>query len=316
MNAAALGASAARPAVEAVSNAAPQAAAPASPTEILPGDSTEVKLAKLRQMAEEADYTGMSYGEIYTAIWNRYDEAFDGSIPAVVIGVIPSPEWCDILNQFNGEYRHNVLYPLQKEFRLNTGIDVSTWSKDNYAQHERDIDAFHEYVRSNYGNINAQALGYGGMTTEEVEQAICQKYAGQDTLRGFLNMQGELYFSGVLGNKLGTEGAWAFIFAIGNQLPLTYFFEDCLKGPTWEISQSRWDAVLDGKFDAHAFAADMREYLKNANFSGWDFDIEGAISQGIDYLLEAVAKAQLAQQERHAEQEKRVEQAELLKQAE
>ena len=305
-----------RPPIEEVDNAAPQSTAPASPTEILPGDTTEVKLAKLRKMGEEADYTGMSYGEIEAAIWNRYNDAFDGNMPAISICVIPSPEWIDINNQFNDEYCHNILYPLQEEFRLSTGISVSTWSKDNYDQHERDMDAFHEYVRSNYEDFSTQALGYGGMTTEEIEQAICQKYAGKDTLRSYLNMQGELYRSGVLTSKFGLEGATAYINAIGNQLPLTYFFEDCLKGPTWEISQSRWDAVLDGKFDAQAFAADMREYLKTANFSGVNFDIQGAISQGIDYLLEAVAKAQQAELERHAEREKQAEQAELVKQAE
>ena len=313
---AALGSSAPRPAIQNADNAAQQTAAPASPTEILPGDTTEVKLAKLRQMADEADYTGMSYGEIYTSIWNRYNDAFDGNMPAIAAYFIPSPEWIDISNQFHDEYRHSILYPLQEEFRLNTGISVSTWSKDNYAQHERDMDAFHEYVRSNYEDFSTQALGYGGMTTEEIEQAICQKYAGKDTLRSFLNMQGELYRSGVLTSKLGGEGAWAFMSAMKRQLPLTYFFEDCLKGPTWEISQARWDAVLDGRFDAQAFAADMREYVKTANFSGVNFDIQGAISQGIDYLLEATAKAQQAELDRHAEREKQAEQAELVKQAE
>ena len=34
----------------------------------------------------------------------------------------------------------------------------------------------------------------------------------------------------------------------------------------------------------------MRESLKNMSFSGWDFDIEDAISKGIDYLLEAVER--------------------------
>lgn len=310
------GAPAVRPAVGGAGNRAPQAAAPASPTEILPGDTTEVKLAKLQKMAEEADYTGMSYGEIYTAIWSRYNNAFDGNMPAILIGVVPSTEWGDILNQFRRECRHNVTYPLQEEFRRNTGISVSSGASGEWSEIVHNREIYHEYVRSNYGNFDAQALGYGDMTIEEREQAIRQKYAGQDTLRGFLNMQGELYFSGVLGSKLGTEGAWAFVSAIGNQLPFTYFFEDCLKGPLWEISQSRWDAALDGKFDAHAFAADMREYLKTANFSGWNFDIVGAISQGIDYLLEATAKAQLAQQEHRAEQEKQARQAEQAKQVE
>ena len=51
----------------------PQAA---DPNEILPTDSTEVKLEKLRRIAETADYTGMSYGEIYKTVLDRYQQAF------------------------------------------------------------------------------------------------------------------------------------------------------------------------------------------------------------------------------------------------
>lgn len=315
-NTAASSAADVRPPIEEVGNAAPQGTAPASATEIQPGDTTEVKLAKLRQMAEEADYTGMDFNEIYTSIWNRYNDAFDGNMSAITTFAGISPDWSSVNNQFLHEYDNNVYFPLMREFKAETGIDIFTWSKSEWPEHERNMELFGEYVRSKYGTFYDQALGYGDMSIEEREQAICKKYAGKDTLRSFLNMQGELYASGVLTSKLGVDGASAFISAIERQLPETYFFEDCLKGPTWEISQARWDAVLDGKFDAQAFAADMREYVKTANFSGVNFDIQGAISQGIDYLLEAVAKAQLAAQERHAEQEKRAEQAELVKQAE
>ncbi|MBD5119088.1 MAG: hypothetical protein HDT37_08265 [Clostridiales bacterium] len=305
-----------------VSNAAAEAvrntASRTGGAEILPGDSTEVKLAKLRQMAEEADYTGMSYDDIRTSIWNRYNDAFDGNMAAITTFPI-THEWIDVNNQYSAEYCLNVLYPLQEEFRLSTGINVSTWSKDNYAQHERDMDAFHEYVRSKYGDTAGRELGYVDMSVKEREQAICQKYAGKNTLRDFLNMQGELYQSGVLSNKLGRDGAWAYIKAINYQLPATFFpdiYYDFSNDLPMNIPQSRWDAVLDGKFDARAFAADMRETLKTMNFSGWDFDIEGAISKGIDYLLEAVAKAQQAEQQRHAEWEKRAERAELAERAE
>lgn len=98
-------------------------------------------------------------------------------------------------------------------------------------------------------------------------------------------MQGELYQSGVLSSKLGRDGASTFVFAIVQQLPETYFFDDWFKGDTVHILQSRWDAALDGKFDVRAFASDMRATLRNTTFSGWDFDIEGTISKGIDYLL-------------------------------
>ena len=272
-----------------VGRAAPQAAPSGSATDIQPGDSTQVKLAKLQQMAEEADYTGMSYGEIYTAIWNRYDQAFDGNWAS--IRWFPSIEEGNVATYyFQMEVNRNISAPLMREFKAETGINVMNWTKEQWPQHERDMRAYHEYVLSKYGNIRTQALGYGNMTMEEVEQAIYEKYKGKDTLRDFLNMQGELFHTGVMRNKLGANGAGAYWKAMEEQLTKTYFFDDYIKAPPINISQARWSAVLDGKFDAHAFASDMRESLKNTSFSGWDFDIEDAISKGIDYLLEAVER--------------------------
>ena len=98
-------------------------------------------------------------------------------------------------------------------------------------------------------------------------------------------MQGELFYSGVLHSKLGGDGAVAYIDAMNDQLTKTFFFEEELEGTAMNIPQARWDAALDGKFDVRAFASDMRATLRNTTFSGWDFDIEGTISKGIDYLL-------------------------------
>lgn len=316
VNAAALGASTQRPAIEDASNAAPQTAAPASATEILPGDTTEVKLAKLRKMSEEADYTGMAYDEIQSAIYNRYNDVFNGNMAAIItfVGGSGLSDWGEINNQFVDETRDYVWIPMLREFEAETGIR-GAYFFPSYSGTEED-KAFSQYVSSKYGNLYAAMLGYGDMGIEETEQVIYKKYAGKDTLRDFLTMQGELYHSGVLTSKFGGEGAWAYISAISYQLPKTYFPDIYYKAGYLDIPQSRWDAVLDGKFDAQAFASDMRESLKTANFSGVNFDIQGAISQGIDYLLEAVAKAQQAELERHAEREKQVEQAELVKQAE
>lgn len=270
-------------------------------TEIFPGDSIDVKLAKLQKQAEEADYTGMSYGEIYSAIWNRYNDAFDGNWAAILS--FPSiQEKGDLVTYyFRRECSCNVNGPLRLEFKAETDINIMTWSKAEWDQHERDVNAYREYVLSKYGNIHAQALGYGDMTIKETEQAICEKYAGKNTLRDFLKMQGELFQTGVMTDKLGGDGASAYWRVLDEQLVKTYFpdvYYDFDNDLPMNIPQYRWDAVLDGKFDARAFAADMRETLKTMNFSGWDFDIEGAISKGIDYLLEAVARAQQAEQER------------------
>lgn len=266
---------------EAVRNTASRTAS----TEILSGDSIDVKLAKLRKMAEEADYTGMGYGEIYSSIWNRYNNAFGGNWAAIMFSSSIQEKGDLATSQFRAECNRNINGPLRQEFKAETGINVMTWSKDNWPQHERDMAAYRSYVLYKYGNFHAQPFGYAGMTTEEAEKAIYEKYKGKNTLRDFLNMQGELFESGIMTDKLGANGAAAYWGAINDQLSKTYFFNDYTNGTVMNISQSRWNTVLDGKFDVHAFAADMRESLKNATFTNWDFDIEKAISQGIDYLL-------------------------------
>ena len=88
-------------------------------------------------------------------------------------------------------------------------------------------------------------------------------------------------------NKLGEHGSIAYQRVMEDQLARTYFFDDYMSTAAMNISQARWDAVLDGKFDAHAFAADMRETVKNAS---WSIDMEKVINKGIDYLLEAVER--------------------------
>lgn len=298
-------------AAEAVRNTASRTAG----TEVLPGDSIDVKLAKLQKQAEEADYTGMSYHEIFASIWNRYNDAFDGNWATIVSFPAIQEEGDRATSDFRIEVGRNITGPLQREFKAETGITLYCGSMEN----EKDTKAFQDYVQSKYGSFYAQVLGYGGMTLEETEQAIYQKYAGKNTLRDFLGMQSELFNTGVMTDKLGGDGAYAYSLTLHEQLYKSLFpdiYYDFSNDLPMHIPQSRWDAVLDGKFDTQAFASDMRETLKTMNFSGWDFDIEGAISKGIDYLLEAVAKAQQAEQQRHTEWEKRAERAELAERAE
>lgn len=264
-----------------ISNRAPAA------SDIQPGDSTQVKLAKLQQMAEEADYTGMSYGEIYTAIWNRYDQAFDGNWASIYTFPTIQEDGCLAKYRFRMEIDRNIGNHLKREFKEETGIDVTVWTKEGWSQHDRDVEAYREYVLSKYGNLHAQGCGYGDMSMEEMEQAIYKKYEGKDTLRDFLNMQGELFHTGVMSDKLGTDGMFAYWKVMDEQLTKTYFFDDYMNTTSMNISQARWDAVLDGKFDAHAFAADMRETVKNTS---WSIDMEKVINKGIDYLLESVGQ--------------------------
>lgn len=307
-----------RPVIQDIDDAAPEAAASASATEILPGDSTEVKLAKLHQALEEADYTGMPFDEILCDIYKRFNDAFNGDMPLILtFCYVNGPERCDISNQFWDETRDHVWIPMRREFEAKTGIRGANDYPADFGTKES--KAYAEYASSKYGNMRVKMLGYGDMSIEEAEQAILKKYAGKDTPRDFLNMLGELHQSWVLSSKLTGWGATACVEAVDKQMLKTYFPDHYLglhgESP-WDITQAQWDAVLDGKFDIRAFAADMRESLKNSNYFGYNFDIEGAISQAINYLLEAVDKSQLASHERLTEQIKREEQEKLVEQTE
>lgn len=56
-------------------------------------NATHAKLKRLREINEQADYTGMSPEEIYETIWNRYNEAFDGNMIAITACIAGPAEW-------------------------------------------------------------------------------------------------------------------------------------------------------------------------------------------------------------------------------
>lgn len=132
-------------------------------------DSTEVKLEKLQKIAEQSDYTGMSYSEIYTTIWNRYDRAFDGNLSAILSLAGPGPtSWVDIFNQFNTETGKEVITPLFQDF-----VDQGLLEKGEW--YDRDDT----YVMQCLSDIKSAPLGYSGMSFEEKEAAILEKYKGK-----------------------------------------------------------------------------------------------------------------------------------------
>ena len=136
---------------------------------ILPTDSTEVKLEKLRRIAETADYTGMSYGEIYKTILDRYQQAFDGKFLAMASGFVGGSDRDSICHQFAREMDQAVYHPLYREIEAETGL--------RYGQ-----PAFQDYWCEYYKfELGAEALGYGGMSPEEIEKAISEKYASKNT---------------------------------------------------------------------------------------------------------------------------------------
>ena len=243
--------------------------------------SSEVraKLAELREAAANADYTGMSYGEIGTAIWERYNAAFGGNMPAITTFFGP-PDWVDINNQFVVEFEHMVTFPVEREIWKDTRLEPGD-------------EGYDEYLYSQYGALN-RMKDYNGMSVREKEQAILEKYAGKDTLLDFLNMQGELSHAGVLSNKMGGKGASEYLWAIGNHLPYAYFFDNVLNNTP--ISQRQWDRALYGQLDIHSFAAGLKEHMQHLSFSGFDFNVADVVTQGIDDLLAALERRDAAGQ--------------------
>ena len=252
----------------------------AASAEIKPNDTTLVKLVKLKEIAANTDFSGMSYTEIYTNLWKSYDDAFGGNMPAIMSGLAQSQEKHSIHNQFMDDYEKYVSQPLRTQIFQETGCVYGT-------------DAYDEVVKEYIGDkeicpFDSIALGYGGMSIEEKEAAIYQKYAGKNTLQDFLNMQGELLKTGVLDNKMGPSTAFHFQFMLNYQLEWHFFPDNMLSMEN--ITQSQWDSVYNTSFDAVSFLTEMKDAIKHMTFSNFDFNVEEVLSQGIDDLLNKLAE--------------------------
>ena len=222
----------------------------------------------------------MSYTEIYTNLWKSYDDAFGGNMAAITSCIALGQELSSVNNQFNEETSKYIDIPLRNQIFQETGCVYGT-------------DAYDEVKKEYIGDttefpFDSVALGYGGMSIEEKEAAIYQKYAGKNTLQDFLNMQGELLKTGVLDNKMGPSTAFHFQFMLNYQLEWHFFPDNMLSMEN--ITQSQWDSVYNMPFDAVSFLTEMKDAIKHMSFSNFDFNVEEVLSQGIDDLLNKLAE--------------------------
>ena len=236
--------------------------------QILPKDSTQTKLEKLRQIADTADYSGMSYTEIYCTIWDRYNSAFGGNMSAITSGLWCSDEWNEINNQFGGEIMNSVYHPLDKEVWQDSGLRSG------------DPGFREQQIAHGWEHFLVAALGYDSTNYDDCEQAILQRYAGRNSLLDFLNMQGELLRTGVMSHKLGSEGAFWYEQSLKSELK-KMFFPD----PWAQPSQEQYDSALYRRLDINTITSAMRKSLSQANFGGFSFDVEEVIDKSIDDLL-------------------------------
>lgn len=238
---------------------------------ILPADSTEVRLEKLRKIAETADYTGMSYGEIYKTILDRYQQAFDGRFLALASGFVGGSDRDSICHQFAREMDQAVYHPLYREIEAETGL--------RYGQ-----DAFQDYWYEHYKfELGAEALGYGGMSPEEIEKAVAEKYAGKNTLADFSAMMEELHLSGVLDHKLGRDGANSLLSVLGRKLHEVRPEDNYDGGRRLD---SLWERAQREPFSFQNLAQELKNTVQNnMSFSNYGFDIRDTLLQSIDALL-------------------------------
>ena len=99
----------------------------------------------------------------------------------------------------------------------------------------------------------------------------------------FLNMQGELFQTGVLDNKMGFSGSFQYQCILSQQLAWHFFPDKMLAMEN--ITQAQWDSVYNMPFNAVSFLTEVKDAIKHMTFSNFDFNVEEVLSQGIDDLL-------------------------------
>jgi len=243
-------------------------------------EGTRAKLIELARINKQADYTGMSYDEIYAEIWNRYNEAFEGNMIAINGLVAGPPEWSVISSKFEDELEEHIVEP---EMALRKAMSGKT-SYTPYENSKLSSEVYGDCVSP----ARLKVLGYEGMSINEIEAAIKEKYAGKNTTQDFLNMQSELHKTGVLFNKMGILGMRSYIRTITHQFVLAnnpQYVNDIKNGGVYGMSPDQWNRVADQPFDIGGFASKMREMLSHMSFEGYPVNFKDVILSAIDKFI-------------------------------
>lgn len=147
--------------------------------------NTQAKLDIIAAELKNTDYSDMSKAEIYADIEKRYENAFDDYYASRAVGC------CEDFTMVNNQF-------------------------------VEDIRAYVGYCPTKIVN---EARGYAGMTFDEIEASIKEKYAGKTGFVDQLNLLGELYTSGVLTNKMGWANANAFLSHLSISIDMRSFNE-------------------------------------------------------------------------------------------
>ena len=267
-------------------------------------NATQAKLKQLAEIDRQADYTGMSPEEIYAEIWNRYDEAFGGDMIAIK-GYIAGPaEWCVVNNQFCDEVTRHIFNPaINAAWKEGVELDGRPYTEWTYEEKTALDRSCREKADKVVFDAKMKVLGYDGMSFDEREAAIREKYAGKNTTIDFLKMQNELQETGVLNNKMGWESARLYRAMLEVQLE-DLFNPNSISAVGYEkhslMTADQWYRVANQPFDTAQFAAAMKDNLHRVSgHNGWTEDyvklmeglfdhfITGAADDGLDSLLDA-----------------------------
>lgn len=129
---------------------------------------TQAKLDRISAEIKNTDYTGMSKTDIFADIEGKYANAFDDFYATFAVWT------CEEYNMIHCQFCDDV--------------------DDNVGSYWKNSDTL-------------EARGYTGMSYDEVEIAIKEKYSGKTSFMDQLNLFGELFSSGVLSNKFGWDNA-------------------------------------------------------------------------------------------------------------
>lgn len=242
-------------------------------TTILPTDSDKVKMEKLKEIDASFDYSGMSYQEIHSTIYNRYNAAFNGNLLGIMS--FGAEDWTQINLQYQDEIKRHVYYPMRNELAAKLGMKASDEQFQN------------EYFAPQYREIKWTTLGYRGMSLEEKEAAIMKKYQGKNTFMDVLNMQGELEASGVLASKIGEKAVGSYCAQFGLQIGYDYF--DGAKEGAPAVTQEWINSCLDMPIDLKGLYRNLKDSLSKMSFSNFrsdDWAAFDAMGKGVDSLLE------------------------------
>lgn len=251
----------------------PAKTAVAPSSAILPTDSDKVKLEKLKEIDASFDYSGMSYQEIHSTIYNRYNTAFNGNLLGIMS--FGAEDWTQINLQYQDEIKRHVYYPMRNELAAELGMKAT------------DEQFLKEHFWPEYNEIILTSQGFRGMSVEEREAAIMKKYQGKNTFMDVLNMHGELRSSGVLAHKMGLEGAGRFWTQFLMQIDYDYFDGAEVGAPA--VTQEWINNSLDMPIDLKGLYRNLKDSLSKMSFSNFtssDWAAFDAMGKGVDSLLE------------------------------